>query len=210
MHAELVFSSDWLSIRPWPDAAMDAVGFDPRDPYVETYWLGVLGPSTTWLLRRLVGGLEEHPDGFELPLAETARQLGLGDRGGRHSPFLRAITRTVQFELAQPAGDSTLAVRRRIPALNRRQLQRQSLVMQESHARWQEQQLQTPTGEQQRRRCRVLALSLVELGEDVDGTERHLLRWRYHPALARDAAVWAFDRHRLAMAGPLQPGARAS
>jgi hypothetical protein len=35
----------------------------------------------------------------------------------------------------------------------------------------------------------------VELGEDVEGTERHLLRWRYHPALARDAASWAWARH---------------
>jgi hypothetical protein len=210
VHAELVFSSDWLSIRPWPDEVIDALGFDPREPYVETYWLGVLGPSTTWLIRRLVSGLEEHPDGFELPLAETARQLGLGDRGGRHSPFFRAIARTVQFDLAHPQSDGALAVRRRIPPLNRRQLQRHSPAMQESHARWQEQQLHAPTGEQQRRRCRVLALSLVELGEDVEGTERHLLRWRYHPALARDAAVWAWGRHRTSLAGPPGEGVRAS
>ncbi len=210
MHPELVISSDWLSIRPWPDEVIDALGFDPREPYVETYWLGILGPSTTWLIRRLVSGLEDHPDGFDLPLAETARQLGLGDRGGRHSPFLRAITRTVQFDLAQPAGEGVLAVRRKLPPLNRRQLQRHSPAMQEAHARWQEEQLQAPTGEQLRRRCRVLALSLVELGEDVEGTERHLLRWRYHPALARDAAVWAWDRHRTSRHDPLKPGARAS
>jgi hypothetical protein len=210
MHAELVFSSDSLSIRPWPDEVIDALGFDPREPYVETYWLGILGPSTTWLLRRLVSGLEEHPDGFELPLAETARQLGLGDRGGRHSPFLRAIARTVQFDLAQPAGDCALAVRRKIPPLNRRQLQRHSPAMQEAHARWQEQQLHAPTGDQLRRRSRVLALSLVELGEDVEGSERHLLRWGYHPALARDAAVWAWERHRSSLAGRLETDAHVS
>jgi hypothetical protein len=210
VHPELVLSSDVLSIRPWPDEVIDALGFDPREPYVETYWLGILGPSTTWLIRRLVSGLDEQPDGFDLPLAETARQLGLGDRGGRHSPFFRAITRTVQFDLAQPAGDGILAVRRKIPPLNRRQLLRHSPAMQEAHARWQEQQLHAPTGEQQRRRCRVLALSLVELGEDVEGAERHLLRWHYHPALARDAAVWAWERHRASLADPTEADVRAS
>ena len=126
MRPDLSFPSEVLSIRPWPDDVIDALGFDPRSPYVETYWLGILGPSTTWLLRRLAGHLEDHPEGFELPLAETARQLGLGDRGGRHSPFLRAVTRTVQFDLAEPVGDGVLAVRRKVPPLNRRQLQRLS------------------------------------------------------------------------------------
>src|ERR1700694_6322502 len=104
VHPLLTFPSDSLLIRPWPDDVIDALGFDPRSAYVETYWLGILGPSTTWLLRRLVAGLDIAPEGFELPLAETARQLGLGDRGGRHSPFLRAVTRTVQFERGEARG----------------------------------------------------------------------------------------------------------
>jgi hypothetical protein len=194
------FSSDTLAIRPWPDDVIDALGFDPRSPYVETYWLGILGPSTTWLLRRLVAGLDLSPDGFDLPLAETARQLGLGDRGGRHSPFLRAMARTIQFDLAQAQGEGILAVRRRMPPLNRRQVMRLSPALQEAHLRWQEEQLRIPTGEQQRRRTRQLALSLVELGEDVESAERHLLRWRYHPALAHESAAWAWDRHRAALA----------
>jgi len=40
--------------------------------------LGILGPSTTWLLRRLAAGLEASPDGFDLPLADTAQALGPG------------------------------------------------------------------------------------------------------------------------------------
>ena len=80
-------------IVPWPDVVIDALGHDPRSPYVETYWLAVLGPSTTWLLRRLAFRLEAEPDGFSLDLAETARSLGLGAKGGRHSPFMRALGR---------------------------------------------------------------------------------------------------------------------
>ena len=199
VHQELTFPTDRLLIEPWPDDVIDTLGFDPRSGYVETYWLGILGPSTTWLLRRLAAGLDTSPDGFELSLAETARQLGLGDRGGRHSPFLRAVVRTIQFDLAQPRGDTVLAVRRRVPPLNRRQVSRLSPTLQEEHRLWQEEQLSIPTGEQQRRRCRRLALSLVELGEDIESAERHLVRWRYHPVVARDAASWAWDRHRSAL-----------
>jgi hypothetical protein len=200
VHPVVTFPSERLLIRPWPDDVIDALGFDPRSAYVETYWLGILGPSTTWLMRRLVAGLDGSPEGFELPLAETARQLGLGDRGGRHSPFLRAMARTIQFDLAQAQGEGILAVRRRVPPLSRRQVMRLSPALQEAHQRWQEEQLRVPTGEQQRRRTRQLALSLVELGEDVESAERHLLRWRYHPALARESAIWAWDRHRAALA----------
>ena len=48
MHHELTFPSDRLLIEPWPDDVIDTLGFDPRSGYVETYWLGILGPSTTW------------------------------------------------------------------------------------------------------------------------------------------------------------------
>jgi hypothetical protein len=189
-----------LSIRPWPDDVIDALGHDPRSTYVERFWLGILGPSTTWLLRRLAAGLEANPAGFDLPLAETARALGLGDKGGRHSPFVRALTRCCQFDLAQAHGEGVLAVRRKVPPLNRRQVARLPVHLQEAHRQWQEDQLRTPAHEQLRRRSRQLALSLVELGEDLEATERQLQRWKFSPALAREAAAWAWNRHRRALA----------
>ena len=189
-----------LTIRPWPDQVIDALGHDPRSAYVERFWLGILGPSTTWLLRRLATGLEAEPAGFELPLAETARQLGLGDKGGRHSPFMRALSRCCQFELAQARGQGELAVRRKVPPLNRRQVARLPAGLQEAHVEWQEGELRTPVLEQMRRRSRRLALSLLELGTDLEETERQLGRWRFHPALCREAAAWAWDRHRQALA----------
>jgi len=189
-----------LRICAWPDAVIESLGHDPRSWYVETFWLGVLGPSTTWLLRRLVAGLEERPDGYELALADTARALGLGDRGGRHSPFLRALHRTVLFELAEPRPDGVLAVRRRLPPLSRRHVLRLPASLQEVHRCWQEEQLQLPSHDGQRRRSRQLALSLLELGENREATEHQLLRWRYHPAMAQESTAWAWDRHRMALA----------
>jgi hypothetical protein len=192
-------SLDSLKIRPWPDPVIDSLGYDPRSAYVETYWLGILGPSTTWLLRRLTVGLERTPSGFDLHLHETAQALGLGGRGGRHSPFMRALTRLVQFDLAQPRS-AELAVRRKVPPLNRRQLHRLPASLQAEHMALVAADLSRPPFEQVRRRARQLALSLLELGEDLEAAERQLLRWRFHPALAREASAWAWDRHRRALA----------
>src|SRR4051812_8870170 len=107
-----------LHIEPWADEVIDTLGHDPRSAYVERFWLGILGPSTTWLMRRIAAELDAHPEGFELPLAETAQSLGLGLGVARNSPFVRALGRCCQFDLAQPQGDKTLLVRRKLPPLN--------------------------------------------------------------------------------------------
>lgn len=194
MQGLLTFSSDTLSIRPWVDDLIDALGHDPRSHYVEQFWLPVLGPSTTWLVRRLAAGFDESPEGFELPLAETAHSLGLGDRAGRNSPFLRSINRTIQFGVARATGEVELSVRRRLPPLARRQLAHVSPSLASAHDRFQRQMLEDTPAEAQRRRAYQLALSLAELGNRREEAESQLLRWRYHPALARKAAEWAYDQ----------------
>ena len=184
-----------LPIRPWPDGVIDALGHDPRSAYVERFWLGILGPSTTWLVRHLANGLDASPEGFDLDLAATAQALGLGSRGGRHSPFMRALSRCCQFDVAEARSDGSLAVRRKLPPLNRRQVLRLPPELAAAHQAWQEAQLQTPAHEQQRRRAARLALSLLELGEDVEATEHQLARWKFHPTLCREATAWAAERH---------------
>ena len=36
-----------IRVEPWPDPVIDELGHDPRSAYVETFWLPVLGPTTT-------------------------------------------------------------------------------------------------------------------------------------------------------------------
>lgn len=196
----VVFETEAVTIRPWGDEVLERIGFDPRSPYVERFWLGVIGPSVTWLMRRIASGFDAAPGGFEMPLAETARALGLGDPGGRNSAFFRTLNRMVQFDLARASGPAELQVMRRLPPLNRRQAARLSPALQEAHERWLTSAAEVPPSEAARRRSRQLALSLLELGEDPDEVERQLIRWRYHPAMARESLCWAVDRHRTAMA----------
>lgn len=113
-----------LRIEPWHDPVIDEVGYDPRSAYVETFWLPVLGPSTTWLLRHFAGRLEKCPAGVDLDVEDTARCLGLGERLSPNAPFARTVKRCVDFEMAEWRGPGLLVVRRRLPPLARCYLRR--------------------------------------------------------------------------------------
>ena len=181
-----------LRIVQWVDPVADPHGMHPCSRYVELYWLGIIGPSTTWLLRRLNYGLEVHGDGFDLNLPETARALGLGDKMGKNSPFRRALARLITFELARAHGPGELAVRAHIPPLPLRHLSRLPESLQRSHRRWlAEQQLSGP--EQMRRRAIRLATGLAQSGHDRVTIEKRLAEWQFHPSVAFHAAAVASD-----------------
>jgi hypothetical protein len=180
-----------LRVVPWIDPVADPHGLHPCSRYVELYWLGIIGPSTTWLIRRLSYGLEVHRDGFDLNMPETARSLGLGERMGKNAPFRRALQRLCTFELARPHGPGAVAVRTRIPPLPLRHLSRLPPSLQASHRRWLVEQRMTEP-EQMRRRARRLAGDLVAEGRDRLDVERQLGIWHFHPAVAYQAAEEAF------------------
>jgi hypothetical protein len=184
-----------LHIEAWADPVVDRVGHDPRSAYVETFWLGVLGPSTTLLLRRLAAELDAQPSGFDLDLAETSQSLGLGGTRGRHSAFLRAIDRSTTFRLARRSGRDGLQVRRHLPPLTLAQVKRLPTTVQDAHDEWNRAELTRHDVQATHDRARHLALSLFEMGCDLDAVERELHRWRHHPAMASSAANWARDRH---------------
>jgi len=178
---------------------VDHLGHDPRSAYVERFWLPILGPSTTLLLRRIAAELDHEPDGAEVELSPLARSLGLGLQGGKRSAFVRAIDRSVQFGLAQQLGRTRLAVRRRLPPLTQRQLQRLPDPLPGQHADWlhHHRPRSEATGIT---RARELALDLLTSGHEVDAVERQLGRWGLHPAVAYSASRWAEQRQQQAAA----------
>lgn len=114
---------DPLIIEALNDAVVEVCGHDPRSAYAETYWLPVLGPSALWTLRRIATWLEAHPEGFPVPLAPLAGELGLGGGTLRNAPLVRTLARLVVFDMAAVRGD-VLAVRRALPPLARRHVTR--------------------------------------------------------------------------------------
>lgn len=126
-----LLAGEALRVIALTDALIEAVGYDARSAYAEAYWLGVVGPSTLLALRRLNAGLDDHPEGFQVPLTDLARELGLGHGSGRY-PLFRTLSRLVCFGLAAVHGEA-LAVRRSVPPLSRRHLARLPLGLVERH-----------------------------------------------------------------------------
>lgn len=180
----LPVSEPTVMIVPWHDPVVEAVGYDPLSSYVEYFWLNVLGPTATWLLRRLVRGLDRYPLGYELDLADTAGALGLGYVQGATNPFLRAMHRCVLFGVAQPY-DGGLAVRRRLPPVAGRHLLRMPPSLRETHADWVRQR-QTDVAAAQDERARIFVAAMTALGDEPEVIERQLLALGFAPILVTE------------------------
>jgi hypothetical protein len=192
---ELERSGLVITIEPWDDPALcqPLTSFDPRSRYVERFWLPVLGPTSTWLLRRFADELEDHPGGARLDLAQAARSLGLESNGAPRSPMWRSIGRCLHFGLARWRTFDRLAVRPRVPLVWRRQLLRLPAALQIEHRDWVAALAAADPSARRRRQAKLVASDLRELGVDQTAIERHLLRQGAHPAVAYDAARWAWS-----------------
>lgn len=170
-----------------------AQGHDPRSNYVERFWLPVLGPSTTFLLRHLAAHLEADGEGVRLDASETAGALGLGMQSGRHSPFLRAIRRASDFDLVvlgerQATGVARVLVRSRLPRLSPRLLDRLPEALRDAHGRLAE-PVSTPGDSRVvDRHAERLARTLHSLGAQREEILEQLLAWRVDPELAERSA----------------------
>lgn len=123
------------TIVPWDDPIVDERGHDPRSAYVERYWLGVIGPTATLIMRRFADEFDREPAGFVIDLAHTASTMGLSFTRGQHSPFGKALHRCVMFGLAQP-NPGGLQVRRMFPNVAQRHLARLPVDVQQAHYDW--------------------------------------------------------------------------
>lgn len=184
---------EYLSVVPWSDPLFDERGFEPRSAYVERFWLPLLGPSTTLLLRRVARGLQERPDGFRLRVPDTARAMGIGNGTGRNSPFVRSVDRACHFGLARHLGPGEVAVRTKVPPLNLRQVERLPLALRSAHGAW----LQRSSDPNSTERAETLARCLIELGSDLTDVEQRLSDWGTHPALAHHVAVTCWGQAHL-------------
>lgn len=139
MKTTILRTDGLLEVTPWHDPVIETNGFPIGDPYIEMFWLPVLGPTATWLLRRLATGLEHEPQGYTVVMDELARSIGVACTEGRHNPFTRAIQRCIMFGVSHhvpSAANNTLAVRTVLPSLSQRHLSRLPEQLQLLHHDW--------------------------------------------------------------------------
>lgn len=132
-----LLSHEWPSIvvGPWRDPVVERVGHDACGDYVELFWLSTVGPSATWLLRRLAVVVVTRPEGVAIHLADLARGIGLGSGTGPQSSVGRSLARLVLFGLARVTGPR-LVVRAVVPPLPYKQLARLPEHLQAAHTAW--------------------------------------------------------------------------
>ncbi len=185
----------------WVDQATEERGHDARSRYVEQFWLPILGPSTTCLLRHLADRLARSPAGCLVEVTEMARALGLGERPGRHAPFLRTLARAIDFQMIRVEPPDSLAARVRVPALTSRHLARLPASLRAAHLLATAPSAEPDPGGRLRNQGRQLALSLASIGAGREEIEHQLLSWRFDGILAQTCATWAVNeasRHQVA------------
>jgi hypothetical protein len=124
-----------LWIESWPDPVVDRVGVPVCSGETERFWLPVLGPTATWLMRHLDAHLEEHPAGLHLDVTEAAQAIGVATSPGTKGPFARALARCAVFGLVQSVGDG-IVVRRTMPPLPARYTSRLPTRLRAAHRHW--------------------------------------------------------------------------
>ena len=173
-------------LRRWVDPVVDRRGHDPRSRYVERFWLGVLGPSATWLLRRLADELSRSASPtVRVDLVALAQSMGMTYSPGRSSPFAKAIQRCVMFDVAHHTGDG-LAVRSRLPTVAERHLRRLPPALRWEHDRWIASEADA-TDDDQRRAVR-LATTMAASGDCLDQIEAQLVAVGVADGVAAQAA----------------------
>lgn len=112
--AEWLADAGQFRLAAWPDEL--GSGYPVTSYYGETFWLPLLGPTSLWVLRRLVA---RQPLAV-VRLIDLAGEMGLGVTTAKHSPVVRATSRLAMFDFARLVGDE-LAVRPMLPHLTIRQ-----------------------------------------------------------------------------------------
>lgn len=187
-----------LRVEPWIDDITAELGHDLRSPYVERFWLSILGPSALWLARSLAYGLDGST-AFNLDLLEVARGLGLGDRTGRHAPVQRAVERLCHFDLAYLRGGVTLVARQHVAWLDEHRLHRLSDSLRAEHRLWEDADAAHSPEQTRRRRAAVGAYACARNRGTVDDILRALTINGTERAEAIELARWAIEqvRHRV-------------
>lgn len=126
---------DRLTLNIWKDPVVERVGFDSCGDYVELFWLPIIGPTSTWLLRRLTAMAVLHPEGCALDAAAVAASIGLGFDAGPKSSLTRSLQRLSIFGLAR-ISSRTISVRTVVPPLTMKNLSRLPEHLQSAHSLW--------------------------------------------------------------------------
>lgn len=186
----LASAVDQLWVEPWLDHPGQPGRHEARSPYVERFWLSVLGPTSLWLLRLIATDLERSPRGTSLDLAAVSAAMGLGYRSGRNAPIARSLDRLVLFAIAKHDG-MTFCLRTHLPDLTPNQLRRLPPYLRRAHVAIEAGHVDPASPD---RGARRIALTLAELGDTPAAIVTALEGWKIDQRAAERSVQWAAAR----------------
>lgn len=120
-HVDPIDLPDSIIVCRWHDPLVEELGHPMASEYVETFYLSTYGPTALWLARLLARAAEHGP--ATVPLAATAKALGVKPDLSRNAPLSKALTRLRVFGAARFMGDG-LEVRTHLAPITRAQMVR--------------------------------------------------------------------------------------
>ncbi len=124
-------SLEQLTVVRWVDVKLDLIGVPIDGAYAEKYWLPVLGPTATWMARRLASSLADGP--VTVDVAELGAAIGVGGSTSVNCPLMRALGRLLRFGVVREGVD-VYEVRTMLGPVPKSQLRRLPASMQTDHA----------------------------------------------------------------------------
>lgn len=114
-HIDPVPLPELIVVLKWPDRVVETLGYSMDAEYVETFWLPIIGPTATWLARRLAQ-IAANNEPTEVPLIPLAAAIGIADaKLGKNDTLSKAITRLRVFGIVRFLDDPI-----RVPKLEAR------------------------------------------------------------------------------------------
>lgn len=123
--AEFVLpSSGILRVSRWRQSSIEPNCELPECRYLEQFWLGILGPTSTWLARHLARMVLTLPEAcaafrdsdggrdieYSVDIAELGARLGVSAEPLHNSVLSRAFKRLVMFNFAAPSSSDSSAL----------------------------------------------------------------------------------------------------
>lgn len=137
-NGRVTYSPSWdqpQHFTDWPIERLDAPCYAADSVYVETFWLPSLGPSSTWLLRKLAAGLQGR-DELTVLMSDLARHIGLSPTLSVNGPVVKTMKRLERLKMIRAIGPSQWKVRCTLPGLPLASLAHLPPALQALHELW--------------------------------------------------------------------------
>lgn len=159
--------------------------FLANDPYINTFWLPILGPTATLLLNHLMSSALCEYDEFVMDLAELSSTIGVGNREGNSSPIVKNLKRLCDFGLISKYQERYY-IPTNIEPMCENHLRKLNTKLQCEHSAWLNNLNQNPLLTQ-RQKARFVYISLTLKSINQNKIQTALSRTGLHPSIIGEA-----------------------